>query len=352
MQYFKQLDSFRFFAAFLVLVAHWLHFLPGLEKFKLGFIGVDFFFVISGFLITAKLLSYQTSVESQQLKTGTVLKSFFIRRTLRIFPLYYLIVIFGTLFNDGLIREALPWNLTYTSNFFFIQQQEWTSLFSHFWSLSVEEHFYLFWPFLILLFRRKYFLIYTGILILTAFLFRSYAISNHDIMSARIHTISCLDMFMFGGILAFFKLDYRTSFDKFFSKDSVKYGILLSFFLFYAAIVYYHSSTQLVWVYYRLIMGALYAGIIGLLTIGFKGPVGNFFENKWLVLGGALSYAIYVIHSFIPGLLLEIKKLQLPIFVEFISYFICTILLSYLLHRFFEEPVRKLGDKFKLEKRT
>jgi peptidoglycan/LPS O-acetylase OafA/YrhL len=352
MQYFKQLDSFRFFAAFLVLVAHWLHFLPGLEKFKLGFIGVDFFFVISGFLISAKLLSYQKSVESKQLKQSTVLKSFFIRRTLRIFPIYYLIVIVGTAFNDGLIREALPWNLTYTSNFFFIQQQEWTSLFSHFWSLSVEEHFYLFWPFLILFIRRKYFLLYTGVLILIAFAFRSNAIANHDIMSARIHTLSCLDMFMFGGILAYFRADYKSSFVSFFSKNSVKYSILLGFFLFYAAIVYYHSSTQLVWVYYRLIMAALYAGIIGLLTIGFKGPAGRLFENKWLVLGGALSYAIYVIHSFIPGLLLEMKKLQLPVLMEFLTYFICTVLISYLLHRFFEEPIRKFGDKFKLDKST
>ncbi len=350
MQYFKQLDSFRFFAAFLVLVAHWLHFVPGLEKFKLGFIGVDFFFVISGFLISAKLLSYQKFVERDELKKGAVLKSFFVRRTLRIFPLYYLIVIFGTMFNEGLIREALPWNLTYTSNFFFIQQQEWTSLFSHFWSLSVEEHFYLFWPFLILFIRRKYFLLYTGLLILVALLFRLYMISNHDLMSARIHTLSCLDMFMFGGVLAYFRSDYRGSFDKFFSNDSVKYSILLSFFLFYAGIVYYHSSTHLVWGYYRLIMGVLYAGIIGLLTIGFRGPIGKLFENKWLVLGGALSYAIYVIHSFIPGLLLEIKKLQLPVFLEFMSYFFCTVLLSYLLHRFFERPIRKLGDKFKLEK--
>jgi peptidoglycan/LPS O-acetylase OafA/YrhL len=85
------------------------------------------------------------------------------------------------------------------------------------------------------------------------------------------------------------------------------------------------------------------------LVIGFKGTAKTIFENKWLILGGKLSYAIYLLHNFVPGILLEIKKLDLPIGVEFIIYFIFTVLLSYLLNKAVEKPIRRLGQKFQIK---
>jgi len=88
LKYFPQIDSFRFFAAFCVLTAHWLHHIPWVNHLKLGFIGVDFFFVISGFLISLKLYELREKVEEKKLSFGTVIKQFMVRRAFRIFPIY------------------------------------------------------------------------------------------------------------------------------------------------------------------------------------------------------------------------------------------------------------------------
>lgn len=115
-----------------------------------GTLGVRFFFVISGFLITWLMLS-------EQERTGRVnLRNFYIRRSLRILPVYYtflavlLVLQASTVFRLG----RLTWigNLTFTSNFFW---HDWTS--GHLWSLAQEEQFYLLWPALFILAgaRRK-----------------------------------------------------------------------------------------------------------------------------------------------------------------------------------------------------
>ncbi len=124
MRYYKQIDTLRFFAALGVLVAHWLHFIPWIDRLKLGFIGVDLFFVISGFLISHQLLKLKDKTQHSKTSLVKALFSFLTRRSLRIFPLYYFVLILATIFNQGEIREAFVFNFTYTSNFYFIQVQK------------------------------------------------------------------------------------------------------------------------------------------------------------------------------------------------------------------------------------
>lgn len=202
--YIKQIDSLRFFAIMLVLVSHWLYGLPYVEELRLGTIGVEFFFVISGFLISLQLFDFKSAINERKEKFSRVLLIFYIRRILRIFPLYYLIVIISYLFNNGEVRDAFIWNICYLSNFYIIKVQHWPSTFSHFWSLSVEEHFYLFWPIIILLSRKKE-LPYIFILIyIFSILFRAFFYTHsQNIFIVNIHTLSCLDLFMVGGALAY-----------------------------------------------------------------------------------------------------------------------------------------------------
>jgi peptidoglycan/LPS O-acetylase OafA/YrhL len=101
--------------------------------------GVNVFFVVSGFLITSLLLD-------EEQRTGTIsFKNFYIRRTLRIFPAYYfvLLVYFFLQLVGYFHLSALSWmtSLTFTKQFY---SYDWQT--GHFWSLSVEEMFYLFWP--------------------------------------------------------------------------------------------------------------------------------------------------------------------------------------------------------------
>jgi peptidoglycan/LPS O-acetylase OafA/YrhL len=119
-----------------------------------GFLGVDMFFVLSGFLIVTLLLR-------ERERTGTInLKKFYARRTLRIFPIYYLLL-FALLFLCLVIKPgskaawdyyvSLPFLLTYTSNWVHIRSPNLEIM----WSLATEEQFYLGWPMIEKLLRRS-----------------------------------------------------------------------------------------------------------------------------------------------------------------------------------------------------
>ena len=129
---------------------------------KGGWIGVDLFFVLSGFLITGILLDSRNS--------SRYFRSFYMRRTLRVWPLYYgvLIAVFiigPTLGLNGLrgmkeLNAEQGWLWAYGTNlipFFrnnWIPCAEWLNMW-HFWSLAVEEQFYLVWPFLVYFLGRR-----------------------------------------------------------------------------------------------------------------------------------------------------------------------------------------------------
>lgn len=108
---------------------------------RLGFLMLDQFFLMSGFFITRILLS-------EKIRTGRIsLRNFYIRRTLRIFPIYYIAVVvvyFVFQLNSAELLSAL----TYTFNYYHALNPSPNPL-EHTWSLSVEEQFYLFWPLLI-----------------------------------------------------------------------------------------------------------------------------------------------------------------------------------------------------------
>jgi peptidoglycan/LPS O-acetylase OafA/YrhL len=141
---FGALDGLRAFSILAVLWHHTYEAPTGWRATERGFLGVDLFFVISGFLIVTLLLREQD-------RHGRIsLKNFYVRRSLRIFPVYYgllffLLIVFMTVgrqasMKDGFFHD-LPWAMTYTSN--------WVGLVTFLeitWSLSAEEQFYLIWP--------------------------------------------------------------------------------------------------------------------------------------------------------------------------------------------------------------
>ena len=116
-----------------------------------GAAGVQAFFILSGFLITYLLVKERES-------TGRVsLWNFYVRRTLRIFPIYFLVLIaillIGNWLETGVNRGSYVYAFLYSYNF--IPREDYASLIGHTWSLAVEEHFYLLWPVtFVLLFHR------------------------------------------------------------------------------------------------------------------------------------------------------------------------------------------------------
>ena len=350
MTYYKQIDSFRFFAAFAVLTSHWLHTNAFVKNLHLGGMGVDFFFIISGFLITYQLLMLKESVDADRFGRLKALGNFILRRGLRIFPLYYLVLILATVLNKNEIRDAFFYNVSYTSNFYFIAVQKWNSIFSHFWSLSVEEHFYIVWPIILLFINRNKIYAFSIAVILFSIAFRYVIFTNtFDYFSVHIHTLACLDLFMYGGILACFLRFKPDSFTRIFSIRSLRFFVVAGILLNIAIMYLNPDNLVYTWVFFRASFGFLCAFLVGHLVIGFKGLAAKVFENKWLTLGGKLSYAIYLVHSFVPGMLLGLKRLELGTYTMFLMYFIVTVVISYALHYLVEQPVRRWGDRFKLK---
>jgi peptidoglycan/LPS O-acetylase OafA/YrhL len=145
--FFASLDGLRCLAILAVIWVHTGIRVEGITLTQRGYLGVDLFFAISGFLITTLLLR-------ERERHGSIsLGAFYMRRSLRIFPLYYTVVAFYAVFVWALEPATptgrqffanLPYFLTYTSNWFV--PLEGRVIFYFAWSLATEEQFYLVWP--------------------------------------------------------------------------------------------------------------------------------------------------------------------------------------------------------------
>ncbi len=148
MQRVKELDSMRGLAAVAIVIYH-------LGLFKVPLLGwsIDFFFVLSGYLITSILLDNPP--------TGGFLISFYARRGLRIWPIYYLTLAAVVLLNPIVAKpgplDGLPYYLTFTQNvteYWSRGAPDFIWAFRHTWSLAVEEQYYIIWPALLLFVGR------------------------------------------------------------------------------------------------------------------------------------------------------------------------------------------------------
>ncbi|HVG42973.1 MAG TPA: acyltransferase [Chitinophagaceae bacterium] len=175
--YYPALDGLRGLAILLVVVYHNFGFI---NYFFFGWLGVDLFFVLSGFLITDILLKTR--------EQPNFIRHFYTRRLLRIFPLYYLALILflllipaanPTLLNVEYYRDNSTWLLLYLQNWLYIFNPTNQSALFHFWSLAVEEQYYLLWPFAVLLVKRAK--------VLFGFLFFCLATYHY-------HTVCCMDL--------------------------------------------------------------------------------------------------------------------------------------------------------------
>ena len=161
--YMPQLDGLRALAVGAVLYGHWL---PRRYQFgdavgvPFALAGVELFFVLSGFLITGILLKCRAGLIADRAAgggtVGGLLRAFYARRFLRIFPLYYAVLLVAVLAGVPRAREDAGWHAAYLSNVLVYLEGGWVGPASHFWTLAVEEQFYVVWPFLILLLPARW----------------------------------------------------------------------------------------------------------------------------------------------------------------------------------------------------
>ena len=344
-----QLDGLRAFAVIAVAVSHWTPgFLAGIVPWGTG---VQLFFVLSGFLITGILLRSRPA--DLGIPITAALKVFYIRRILRIFPLYYGVLGLSLLLAIGPIYSTWPWHFSYLSNIYYAWHGHGDAIadpFLHLWSLSVEEQFYLLWPFIALVLSRRSLLVFLCVCIVGSTAFRvSAAHFVPALASVRYLTPSCLDALAVGGLLAHARHYEGSVGVRHLARRLGWIGaiglivcVLLLGRVIHPADAHRVGHTFLV---------IFYGFIVGWAADGFGGVAGRILSFQPVLYLGRISYGVYVFHYFAPVILSVITGqprvnagLQLP--AALLAYSVITLTLAVVSWHLYELPINRLKRHF------
>jgi peptidoglycan/LPS O-acetylase OafA/YrhL len=367
--FYPALDGFRAAAALLVFVHHYVlaHLPPAL---RWGWAGVDVFFVLSGFLITGILFDTRESPHR--------LRNFYSRRALRIFPLYYGVAIvvllttplfhwmwsriwvLGPLYLLNYARYVHP-VATHSGDLLFSGSLKLPLAFGHFWSLCVEEQFYLVWPLVVFLVRDRVRL--RNLCVAAVFvvpLLRWAAVSvvppqflAYDLLYRA--TPFRVDALLLGGAVALMLRGPEAARLRRLAVPLLIASTLALALAWLVAVRVLHQSsaadTTVPWIStlgFSLI--DLIAAAVLLLTL----QPGNLFFRafsfrplRWL---GQMSYGFYVFH-YLPIVFYDHlfdRVTRHAWILEAVFAFVVTVCLSYVSFRFFEAPFLRLKDRFTL----
>jgi peptidoglycan/LPS O-acetylase OafA/YrhL len=360
--FFPNLNGVRFIAAFWVIVHH-------IEQFKekfgydnqlfytrfirlIGPLSVFLFFVLSGFLITSLLL-----VEKERTNTINI-QSFYMRRVLRIWPLYYLTVFLGLLvlpqisyLNISGETELISVNFTEKLIFYLlILPNIVTGVFKHIpylsqnWSIGVEEQFYYFWPWVVRQTKTSRLLIVMIIFFAIFYITRSLTVLympetgwwkylNEFIKSLR---ITCMILGAIGAYFTYYKLNSKfvqLIFTKIFQVFLYSILILMLSFGIYLPGV----NQEIYALIFTLILMNLAKNPSSILSL--ENPVFNYL--------GKISYGMYMYHTIAVVIGVKIShSFDNSNFVSYPISYILTIIMSGLSYQYFEKPFLKIKDKF------
>lgn len=345
-----QLDALRCFAVLGVLVTHFWQ--PGpfpgiFAQVDFGFLGVRLFFVLSGFLITGILLEARDEADRAGHARLPVLGRFYIRRVLRIFPLYYFIVLGGILVGVPAAREAWPWLLTYTSNFYEALQQRPVGYYGHFWTLAVEEQFYLVWPWLVLFAPRRWLAAIILAAVLVAPLYRDLAVDVLKEDGWGTLPFGCLDTLGVGALLAIAFRDARSPQAVYAALGRLVLPIGLLLFLALHWIALRTGNLRPLVAFHEIAYAMVCCWLIAGAYRGFGGLAGRLLELRPVVYLGRISYGIYAYHMLMPWLLTRVFvrigwEFPAPGPARLVIASAVTVAVAMASWRFFERPLNDL----------
>ena len=356
--YMPQLDALRAYAVLAVLAHHLLSHdvFPSLfANINLGFAGVRLFFVLSGFLITGILLRARKQIELGEISHRAATVTFYARRTLRIFPIYYATIAVALFLGIETALEDWPWMVTYTYNLHIASEGWWPAYFSHFWSLSVEEQYYLVWPWIVLLAHRKWLVPIVMSIIVLAPLYRLIAfLYDFNGVAIYAHTASSLDALGIGSLLAI--ASEKLAINKRRIVTSYLMFWLAAPALFAAMLLEIFYSINLVKIlhvaFFELSLACIFAWLVWGAANRF-GSIGTLFlEVTPLIYLGKISYGVYLYHLFLPDIVRPYLRMIGINFVEksIIDFGIMaslTVLLAAFSWHFFEAPLNRIKRHFK-----
>jgi len=277
-----------------------------------GWIGVDLFFVLSGFLITGILYDARESRE--------YFRNFYMRRVLRIFPLYFatLIVLFvivpwaapNLIHHEASTRASEVWIWTYLSNWRIADIGNWMAvppLTGHFWSLAVEEQFYFIWPWIVLWASGRTLIRLCASVVVIAFGLRVIAMAaGTNTLAIFVATPTRMDSLAVGALIA---VGIRSETPDFWRRVMIRAGILGG-----AALGIYAGITGTLGQFdvgmqsagYTLLALTFGGLLVWTLGAGFGSPLQRLLALRGLRYIGTRSYALYVLHPLVVMLLFRV----------------------------------------------
>ena len=346
--YVPSLDGIRGIAVLLVLSFHGSYgYFPG------GWIGVDLFFVLSGYLITSLL-------QNEYLTSGRIsLANFYIRRILRLFPPLVIFILLANVLWPFLhvTHDANRLISALASLFYFANliPNDVLGPFMHLWSLSVEEHFYVFWPiitsaYLFKISFKNQLVVLASTIILLAIV--RVSIYNSSLLAdplavAYRFTLCRIDAILLGALFAL--VEQHKKIRVWGNKNYLMYiGLPICFF----AIVEYVSLSNKYW----YSGGFIITNTLCLLAVIFavRNPTNLFLANKAFRWIGRRSYGIYVYHM---PIFLAFEGLRTPhslVNLALVTLFrvSATLIIAELSFRFIEQPILKYKSHYKNEPKT
>jgi peptidoglycan/LPS O-acetylase OafA/YrhL len=308
--YMSQLDALRFFAVMGVIVTHNWRPGPGTWIFgqlPWGSLGVRLFFVLSGFLITGILIRGRELGEFRPERRLLFIRQFYIRRFLRIFPIYYVVLVAVVVIGVGWSRQMWPWLFTYTTNIYIWRHLAWPPGIGHFWTLAVEEQFYLVWPWLMLFVPRRWLVPLLLSLICLAPAYRLYASFHYPqdtgdggAFTSFAFSVSTFDSLGLGALLAILA---HADQGRERLQRALRRVVLPVGALGYAALFIlprhghgHHAAA----VFDDTAAGLIFCWLVGSASRGFRGSFGRLLQWRPIAYLGKISYGIYIFHYLVP----------------------------------------------------
>ncbi len=341
------LDGLRGLAILLVLIYHsYAPFTQG------GFIGVDIFFVLSGFLITTLLMKEHDTY-------GTIrFKKFYMRRFLRLAPALFLVLfsfyIYSQLYMSGEKQDgallSIMGALFYVANL--AKAFEWFSMgyLLPMWSLSVEEQFYLIWPLLLLSLLaffscRKSLMIVVAIMIISVWVNRSLlAIDGVSLERLYYGSDTHCDGLLVGCLAALLTIEYKHNLARVsgvVKKYTVYIPVIILLFYILSTLVM-GRGIRSIYIWYLPLLEVLSALLIVYLYLRKSDRV-VFFSNKYLVWLGSISYGLYLWHWVVYRVVADIGGTGIDIAIY---GSLASILLATISYYFVEKPVLRVKERF------
>jgi peptidoglycan/LPS O-acetylase OafA/YrhL len=366
--YFDNLDALRFLAFLSVFLFHFFNYIsfdcsliPILKLIKInlidkGFLGVNFFFVLSGFLITYLLLN------EKGIYGHINIGKFYARRFFRIWPLFFVVVFLGFFvfpylsehFSSVEIKEHILYYFLFINNFDLIYNKFegfGNGLLGGLWSIAIEEQYYLLWPFIIYNLKFKSFIIVILLLLVFSLVFRIYYINHDEVL--YFHTLSVINDLLIGSLVAyliFFNYMLETII-KSLSGIAIAVIYLLGFLY-----IYFNKSIVEIFIFNyldRLIISSFFVFIILEQVFSEKSffKLGQIKKFNFL---GKISYGLYMLHLIS---IMAIQKINVvfsisvygsPIiyFTEMLASLSIAIIISWLSYNYFEKVFLDIKNKF------